>query len=589
MKTKLSYILYLFVVLIAPACQTDLFPDSRNPISAGEVLLSGSLSYTSHNTLTRAVFESDIQRLDIMSFDEEGTFVEWHQATILSSGSGSCEYKAVFTATSHTRVLHFLLNYPFDEHAFTASDFAGMHQSEVMALIVDQRQYNDQGDFYMTMWGTCNLPFIQSDTEIPTVSLIRSAAKLSFEIPLELRNQFKLDRVILYNALATGLLAPASFSPNPADWIRASEPGVRILDTLNVESVNQFSAQMYTYERRVESTYSDQNFFIIIKGWYGEDSLDNYTYYKIIPGEYDESESDPELRFKPLDILRNTHYQILLKSIEGRGYSTLEQALLSPPGNNIVIETLSSSTDVHDEVTNGQYKLGLSRNAVNFYEIPLSNTFTQIAKVFVNEVAQGAGGQIPGMDEVFAVVELNENQLLLNNSSEAYSPGDTLLPSSTGELWVLIKVYQTGLHRRGIIRVQAGNLSRQIELSQSRYSLFNLPAQLNIGWQPGSSVLLNVVPDTIQYYPLEISASLGKAALIWSDQEYPEPPAAFLTIDKSMGTIENTAASQECSFTLTATSAFNNTDTADYRVQEVILSAEGFLNDTVLIRQARYP
>lgn len=588
MNKKASYILYLFVVLIMHACQTDLFPD-RNQAAEGKLLLSGSLSFTSLNNLTRAVYESDIQRLDIMSFDEEGTFVEWHQATILSSGTGSCEYKAVFSATSHTRVLHFLLNYPFDEHAFTASDFAGMHQSEVMALIVDQRQYNDQGDFYMTMWGTCNLSAIQSDTEIPTVSLIRSAAKLSFEIPLELRNQFKLDRVIVYNALATGLLAPASFSPNPADWIRASEPGVKILDTLNVESVNQFSAQLYTYERRVESTYSDQNFFIIIKGWYGEDSLDNYSYYKIIPGEYDELESDPELRFKPLDILRNTHYSLLLTSINERGYTTLEQALLSPPSNNIVVETLSSSTDVHDEVSNGQYKLGLSRNSFNLYETPLSNTFTQIAGIFLTEVGQGAGGQIPGMDEVFAVVELNENGLLLNENNLPFNIGDTIEPSSEGKLWALISAYQSGLNRRGSLRVRAGNLSRQIELSQSRYSLFNLPAQLNIGWQPGSSVLLNVVPDTIQYYPLEISANLGKAALIWSDQEYPEPPAAFLTIDKSMGTIENTAASQECSFTLTATSAFNNTDAADYRVQEVILSAEGFLNDTVLIRQARYP
>ncbi len=589
MRKIVIYILYLFVVLFLHACQTESFPESKHSQDEGKVLLSGKLSYTGQNTRTRAVYESDIQRLDIMLFDEDSTFVEWHQANIVSSGMGACEYKAVLTATNRKRVLHFLLNFPFENYSFTASDFAGMHMSEVFSYIVDQRQYNEGGDHYMSMWGICSLPSIQTDTEIPSVSVIRTSASLSFEIPPELRNQLKLDRVFLFNVMSTGLLAPASFSPNPADWIRASEPGIRLLDTLNVESLNHYSTQLYTYERRVESGGAEDDFFIIIKAWYGEDSLDKYSYYKILPAEYDESESDPESRFKPLDIMRNTHYLLSFKQIESRGYATLSQALASPPSNNIVVETLSSTTDIHDEITNGQYKLGLSGNTVNLYEEPSSNTFTKIADIYLTEVGQGTGIQMPAMDEVFCVVELNENNLLLNNNNIPYNPGDTLQPSSEGELWVLINAYQQSLNRRGRIRVQAGNLCRQIELNQSRYSLFNLPEQLIIGWQAGSSVSLIVVPDTIKHYPLEISASLGKAALIWNNENYQEPRAAFLTIDQSTATIEDVASVQECSFTFSTTSVFSNADTAAYRVQEVILSAEGFLNDTVLIKQAKFP
>ena len=587
MKQSIKHILYFFVLLAMYACQSDIFSDRKQSAQPAQVLLSGSLSYTLHQAATRALYESDIQRIDILSFDQDGHFVEWQQATILSSNASSCQYEALFSATDDVRVLQFVVNYPFEGSALRlAEDFMGLHQSEVMNLMVDHKDFRGSGDIYMSMWGTCELPNIHVDTDIPNLALIRVAAKLSFEIPLALRNRLRLDRVIAYNALATGMLAPASFSPNPSDWLRASEPKLKILDTIVSESANNYSAQWYSYERRVESTHGEEGFFIIIRAWYGEDALDNYSYYKIIPGAFAASAGDPDLSFQAQDIFRNRHYQFLLQSVDGRGYSSLEQAIVSPPSNHIRVETLSSGNEVHDEITNGQYKLGLTHNKLNFYEAPMSNTLTQISKVFVTQVGQGDGHPIPAIDQVLAVVELNENNLLLDASNQAYQVGDIIPLSSEGELWLMLHAYQVGLNRRGKIRIQAGNLSRLIELNQSRYSLFNLPAQVTIGSQAGNSVQIMVTPDTIQSYPLEISASLGKAALIYDNETYLEPPAAFLILDKSKGSIDNAGAAQ-CKFTLTALSAFTTAETASYRVQDFILSAEGFRNDTVRVRQAK--
>lgn len=581
MSKGLIYTVSFLMAFLITACQEEAFNFGKKDKSTGEkVVLSGRLIHLGNTVMTRSVSETSIGRIDVMLFDEDSTFVEWSRAELVSSAAGISEYRCVFTTTNKKRILSYIVNYPFDETSFTASFFAGMHMGEAMSYIVDDTRYNDDDNHLMQMWGITTLPLIEDDTDIPDVSVLRDVAKVTINIPLEVRHQLSLDEVVLYNTLETGQLAPGSFSTDPVDWIRATEPKIKTLDTVNITLANNYSAVFYAFERRVESLSmaSEDACFIILKGIYSDDASDDYSYYKIILAEYHPEESDPDARFSPYEILRNTQYEVTLQSIAGRGYPTLEEALMRPPSNNITYETVSSNADVQDEVTNGQYKLGISRSEFNLYEQPSLITYIKIANIYVSDVeGGGAGGVNPGIEDAYCIVESNENNLLLKADMSPYEAGDTIYLSAGGELWSYVQQYDSTIVRTADVKVQVGNLRRSIEIYQSNFFKFSLPDVLYVGWELGNQVVLTVEVEEAKTYPVTVNISLHDGA------------NAFMSIvGTGVEEIPN-ASVKELTFDLvTNVGYYGMYEGSIYRTTQVIVSAEGFLTDTVVIKQSKY-
>lgn len=580
---KIVYAALFLFLLLAVSCQEDTFVWNKKNAAQGEkVVLSGKLFSLGNAVMgTRAISETEIVRIDVLVFDQDSTFVEWSKAELVSSSSGTTEYRCVFTTTNQKRILNYVVNYPFEETNYTAAFFAGMHIGEAMSYIVDDTRYNDGGDHIMQMWGITNLPSIEADTNIPEVSVLRDVAKVTIFIPLDVRHQLSLSEVCLYNTLETGQLAPNSFSSNPADWIRATEPKIKTLDTVQIPLLNNYSAVFYAFERRVESLSigADDANFIVLKGIYAQDAPGDYSFYKIILADYNPHESDPDLRFSPYEIFRNTQYTVTLQSVAGRGYPTLEEALKRPPSNNITYETVSSSADVQDEVTNGQYKLGISRSEFNLYEEPAATTYTKIANIYVNDIeGGGAGGVNPGIADAYCIVESNPNSLLLKPNMSPYAVGDTIALNAAGELWAHVQKYTVDVTRIADVRVQVGNLRRSIEIYQSNYFRFNLPEVLYVGWELGNPLTLSVEVEEAKSYPLTVYITLPGGGL-----------NSFVSIQGTGVKELLTAEYTELDFSLRTNAGYYGYDeTSIYRSTKVLVSAEGFLTDTVTIKQSRY-
>ncbi|MGL5920334.1 MAG: hypothetical protein ACRCZQ_07530, partial [Bacteroidales bacterium] len=259
----------------------------------------------------------DPQNFYLMVFDENGLFIEKSKATV-----NGLSFQVVLTLSPKKRIVHFVGNYNFTGF----SDAANYLKSE-RELIPDMEIRNE-----VTYWNRIEFTKgISQEYFSDSVRLIRNIAKISLQnnTASVTGGYPRLDNVkfSIINHQEYGTVAPYNKTVGsfPENWLTEA-------NTNSFLPTTSFSdAPAYVYEKINKG--SMKPLALIIQGDYRASSTASPqpSFYKI-----DFIDNTSACDILPLDIIRNNHYLVKLKSVARKGYATAQDAIGSPADNNII-------------------------------------------------------------------------------------------------------------------------------------------------------------------------------------------------------------------------------------------------------------
>jgi hypothetical protein len=335
--------------LFASACSDESLSDGKS--DGDEVTLHFNLSVDDFSE-TRSLGETNALSVSMpiyaIVFDENHYYLKYEKIDLNDP-------KVTLNATSQTRYIHFIANHSLSatNTPFMTDGYLGT-ESDVFndaSMVV-----SNSNDVY---WQREELKGISENTSIGTVKLIRNFAKISIAFDDDIPESEREVTWTVVNKPKYGSVAPFISGQSFADYhgeysfdsIRENYVG----HLLRAENSDSFydtstpsesswlpaSGSMYTYENDNLSSESDyKETRLLIKHIYNGTTY----YYTVLI-----SDSDHNL----LPILRNFEYVVTIESI-GEGYASADDALASPPGNNI---SASTATKELTGVSNGTSSL----------------------------------------------------------------------------------------------------------------------------------------------------------------------------------------------------------------------------------------
>lgn len=298
---------------------------------------------------TKAMGEDpDINSLHLIVFDENGYYIEACEAEF-----DGYNYHVTLHQADKRRIIHFIANCPVDQIQYG-------HETTVIG-----NMYVTKGtDNETAYWHRIVVPYIITDTvgnldetikaAFMDVPLLRNFASISV---VNLAPDFVLESYAIYNTINIGTVAPFNVSQHSFQSFLAENGSTLSYNTLtnigyqghalSEATLNSTLTELdfrdaklptYMYERKIsvrtddEQKWHESPAHIILKGKYNNSS--SYSYYKVD-------------MVKPVDgtniyynILRNFKYTFNIYSVAGKGYSSFQEAMANPAGNN-----LSGATD----------------------------------------------------------------------------------------------------------------------------------------------------------------------------------------------------------------------------------------------------
>lgn len=552
---KRDYLFLILLFVLHGACSDpSLEPETRKK----HTTLKGFLSVPPSLTVspTARTVRSDLSTIDVLVFSEDSIFLEWKKAVNLSPAigiPGTYTYDltlSVDPSLTNERTLHYLINANLS--AFSASDFAGLHEGEVRGMLIDRKEYNISGDTDYTMWGSIHLPDIAALTTLPSIEVIRDAARIS--ISWNGISNFVCDDIKLYNTFTAGMIIPSA----PATLTEPASATTGIFDA----RISGQTAVVHAYERK-----SNASPYLILKGKYGSTAA---TFYRIALAQVNPP------AYTPLDIKRNHQYDIRILEIDGPGYATLDEALRYPPFNHIRVTTVvNEDSAIKDVITNGQYSLELTRSDINLLEPTETEGNVTITRMAVTRI-NGVTGTIPTLDDIRCTLVEESGTTTGEDFILGKTAGEFLPLNPSGELILRLPPLSAAGTRKAKIRVTVGNLSREISIRQSRLLRFEVGSVFYVGWEKDCSIR---IPVTL---PVDTANPTGNINITLAQTG----SASFTAPGTSVQTGQP---AQTVIFALTTSSGYygehlNNT----YRTMYVKLSAEGFQDEIIAIKQSKY-
>ena len=367
---KILYTLFsLFVLASCTHDELDI-PAPLQQESGEKVKLTFNVNIPEAQSVeTRAFGESaTLNTLWLVLFDEFGYYVGKAQA-YKDGNKTSGEISGVnmttttpfyveLNVTKSPRIIHFIGNYDLAN-----ATLAGHENAIISRLNVT----GGQGGQDAAYWQRINVAEIAKEDGAvadettglfegklpaemnPAVHLLRNFAKITVEKATDVTNSFVYTGFDIITTESHGSVAPYNVATDPASFptfISSGNTCVSYQDLLNAgytgfipgasthqntfnKEANNFSATpsfsaeaQYLYERN----NADGQTYVIVKGqWNGTD-----TYYKI--DLIREVEGSAVTYFH---ILRNFHYKIVIRSVEGAGADTPQKAAAGAASNNI--------------------------------------------------------------------------------------------------------------------------------------------------------------------------------------------------------------------------------------------------------------
>lgn len=323
---RISYLLSILTVLLMASCSKD---DSISE----NVNFSGTYAFSvmipdAVETHSRSLSQNyqDLP-MHVLVFDENGFFKANQTATKTSDGA----YTVDLPISDKACMLHFILG---------DVTYPSFIQSQSEAAIFSKLSIgNDKPAF----WQRIQVDKIDKDLVIPQIQLVRNFAEVSVTSDITAGSAFTVLGYTLVHHTTEGTLAPyvgpslstnggfATFqeSDNYDDFVQrnAKYMGNTVGTLQGYNESDLTDSPKYMYERNQDN--SDSPAYVIIKGSLGGNSTPYYYKVDIVKTNHVAALSTY------MNIYRNFHYQIKIKSVTGEGYTTAEGAMKAVASNNI--------------------------------------------------------------------------------------------------------------------------------------------------------------------------------------------------------------------------------------------------------------
>lgn len=431
---KILYTLFsLFVLASCTHDELDI-PAPLQQESGEKVKLTFNVNIPEAQTVkTRGFGETaTLNSLWLVLFDEQGYYVGKAQAYNADKSSGTIsgvnmttetQFYVELNVSQSPRIIHFIGNYDLSN-----ANLAGHENS-----IISRLNVTDGNDAYWQRINVDEIAKIEGATaddnglfegDLPSamqpVHLLRNFAKITVDAsnPEVTGGTFGYTGFDIITTESHGSVAPYNMASDSAfpTFISSGNTCVSYDDLLTdkytgfipgaSQHENTFDKEnktfsptpsfspdaQYMYERNNE----DGQTYVIVKGtWNGTD-----TYYKI--DLIREVEGSAVTYFH---ILRNFHYNIIIKSVEGKGADTAEEAAAGAASNNIF-----ASVELQHLTNIGN---GSARLFVNYTSKTLiSNAPVTLEFNFLNESGVAENGRIE--------VQVGDGKVIAQNEDNSY-------------------------------------------------------------------------------------------------------------------------------------------------------------------------
>lgn len=413
---KISLYITLLVTLLLTACRQEEMVQGTSNLKPGEYLFTASIPEPME--ASRAWGEgADLTKkpMRVLVFDKNGFFTAFCEATLMGQKSdGSIKFKVSLPPSNEPCALHFVLG-DVTYEKYTRGD------SE--SSIFSKLSTSDGNDAYWQRVEVSSIDIKDGETLFPEpIKLVRNFAKISLDVVGEAATSLKLEGYKVIDALDAGTVAPyAGREENGgfADFNLSLAPGENAYDKF-VSVNNGFDGRnnvgqlienndlslwdpndKYVYERNQDK--SDAPAFLLIKAMYGDEE----TYYKL-----DIVTVDENYITSYLNLYRNFHYKVHIKSVVGKGYDSPEAAMENAASNNLSASVeVSEVNDIEDGLGNELWVSDMNIMLVS--SEPYTMTYKYIAKG--NEandqvIVTPVGGPDEGGYNKAAVREIKNNR-----------------------------------------------------------------------------------------------------------------------------------------------------------------------------------
>ncbi|MEE0235057.1 MAG: hypothetical protein UD961_02715 [Bacteroidales bacterium] len=431
MMKKILIYMFSMLWLLASCQEPELLERPVCGDSEGMVEVTFSVLMPDDALATKAFGESpatDIKSMYVIVFDENGYYIDAHEATLLDpvADHNSHKYERAFKVTlrktEKERIIHFIANCPVEQIHYG-------HESDIISsLYVSRGSQMETAYWYRTeVWyiktkENTNVLVDEVADKFKCVPLLRNYASITVLDGVD-DKVFNMESYAVYNTIDRGTVAPYNIEAHgfqsfigdgnallPYATLRDTYkyyghalPSATLKTTLSDSDFIAPDEPTYMYERKVsvragaEHQWSESPPHIIIKGRYNNAAA--YSYYKVDLLRYDNNKS------YYYNILRNFKYTFTIKEVAGPGYPTLAEAMSNPAGNN-----LAGATDTQG-FTNVSDGLGrifvsytdttLTSNApikLRYKYIPSIQNYNVTAndRVLVEGILDGTGSVIKG-------------------------------------------------------------------------------------------------------------------------------------------------------------------------------------------------
>lgn len=378
----LKYFSWIWLVLLVAACSTDrLYNDEASTPGLHQVRCFIQVPEAKDVVKTRAGNDNelDFSKLSILVYDQNDKFIA--QAKVISQDPQYVQaenaYEVIISlpVTDELATLVFVAN--MDDVPALVSEGTSLDELYESLKFSFAGKWGNGKSSLVPMWGEINeLKLVENmnatySNEKMRVSLLRAMAQLDVKSDLA-STVFKITSGHIYLSLSDGLVIPmaknydainnkvsapsvlSNVLYNVGQGSPTSNAGLALKSPLTY-NLSGSSAELMFIPEQVNTGDGGQDLFIIIGGSYHGEATP--TYYKIT--------FDEDVKNKPFDILRNHRYILHIKSVNGPGYSTLDNAALSP-SSNIDVDIVEWDENVNDGYVFGDKFFGIDGDPIYF-------------------------------------------------------------------------------------------------------------------------------------------------------------------------------------------------------------------------------
>ena len=477
---KLLVILTTIIAFVA-CIREDIPIDSPTTSYEGEVTVDLSITIPEMQD-TRSFASPGITSLHLLIFDEDGYLIQVCNAESVS-GFGvakDTEYKYIvnLNQSPYKRTIHLIANSPQQD----ISEYGlGDHER----YVIDELYTQNGNEAY---WARVDLPegitgtYVKEDntitfnpseslnTALTRVPMVRNYTRVVLKSS---PNNFTSAEIKLVNVPDRGsVAAPISDGVYAQFATREGTKNTEVgyYSNLTAQGYNGFEPEGTTYsstdwgsvhnfyERHQQTGGKEVSTpaYAIVRGKYRQNNTtdNNYSYFKIDLCYTNQKTGGSEL----FNLLRNIEYNIVIKSVSGRGYSSEEEAKKNVASNNVsfAIE-IKSLTNISD---------GTERLSVEYVQRVITQSEATVTLKYKYETNITNGTTNNG---AVTFSNLEGNVLAVNNPNGATEAAKYIVSNVAGsDGWntVTFKTQPISGTKTQTIILTAGDLSRGVEFIQ---------------------------------------------------------------------------------------------------------------------------